>query len=148
MYIYLEFRWNRPVDFDEDYISPGSFTIVLRNGEKRQFDFCMNEQGHIDEDRSKTYVKCMDLDSTYEDGDKLLLSDLANIDHIEEIFIGVSNEHPKYADTEALNVVEILNISAEDSWPSSTLGRDIIQKVEISPDLYDVLSSVYVDHNI
>ncbi len=149
MYIYFEFRWNRPVDFDEDYISPGSFTIVLRNGEKRQFDFCISEQSYIDkEDKTKTYVKCIDLDKTYEDGNKLMLSDFANIDHIEEIFIGISCKHPEYLEPEALNVVEILNISAEDSWPSSTLGHDIIQKVEISPDLYDVLSSVYVDHNI
>ena len=149
MYLYFEFKWNSDVDFKYDYISPGSFSIVLRNGDKRQFDFCMNSQGHIDDDdKSKTYVECRDLDVTYEDGDKLQLSDFADIDHIEEIFIGASDDRPAEEGAEKLNVVEILNITAGDTWYSSTLGHDIIQKVEISHDLYDVLSSVYVDHNI
>lgn len=148
MYLYFEFKWNREVDFEKDYISPGSFTIVLRNGDIRHFDFQMNEQGHIDDDKTKTYVQCRDLDITYDDGEKLHLCEFADIEHIEEIFIGVSDNRPAVDEAEKLNVTEILNITAGDTWYSPTLGHDIIQKVTVSPDLYDVMRSVYIDHNI
>ncbi len=85
MQLYIELRWNRKVDFDLDYISPGGFEITLTDGTTRRFDFKHTEAGICDS-KTQTWFSLKDLDTDYEDGARLTLGDFANIRMINEIF--------------------------------------------------------------
>ena len=68
------------------YISPGSYTFVLRDGSRRQFDF-LDTELYISKIENSVCFVLKNIDETYEDGNKITLEDIENIDHIEEIFL-------------------------------------------------------------
>ena len=86
----LGLKWDRSVK--GKFISPGSYTIVLKDGKRKQFDFLLSESGVDSDDESRWEAILSDLDTSYEDGSSLTIDDIINIDHIEEIYIGVNED--------------------------------------------------------
>lgn len=109
----LDIKFNRPLEElgRKDYISPGSYTIVLKDGTKKQFDFESSSAGTDIDDPSIYEVDLRGIDETYEDGNSLTIEDIKNIDHFEEIFIGYSDET---GENRPLDVVEVLDFCFSD----------------------------------
>lgn len=89
-----DIRMNRKVDVEKDYISPGSYTMIM-GGKEVKFDFCENSIG-IDKKNGKIiHIECKNPDySEFEDLENLTEEMLRDISEIEEFFVytGESNE--------------------------------------------------------
>ena len=135
-------EYNRDVDFEKDYISEGSFTVILSDGSKRQFDFIESSKGtyynkHIVETEMKN------LDETYMDGDKLTIEDISNIVKIEEFFIGIGDDMWNGKEHEILVPKKIISWGFSDY--DAKKDKDIV--VNISREILKH-ATIYTDHNI
>ncbi len=107
----LNIKFNRSLDLSrngKDYISPGSYTIVLKDGTKKQFDFTESNAGTDVEDDTIYSVDLKEVDRDYEDGNTLTIDDIKNIDHFEEIFIGYSDETGQNRPLEAVEIIDFI----------------------------------------
>jgi len=109
----LALKFNRPLT-EFDYISPGSYTAVLNNGERKQFDFCESECNISDEDPCVYECVFRELDRTYEDGGKFNIYDVFNITRFEEIFVGISYDNYESNNYELLTTPEVLYFTFSD----------------------------------
>ena len=85
--MYATIRFNRPIDIDKDYISPGGYTI-MSNGREYQFDF-EDYEGRVDKDESDLlHIECRHPDAySFADIANITEDTLAGIKEFTEFFI-------------------------------------------------------------
>lgn len=88
--MYATIKFNRPINKDMDYVSPGSYEIMSDNTTYR-FDF-ETYYGNVDtEDDTILHVECTHPDSfCFEDIAKLTKNTLAEIKQFSEFFIYIN----------------------------------------------------------
>lgn len=134
----LKIGFDRPVS-DQEQVSPGSFTIILKNGEKRQFDFIESAGGRDPEDGSIYECEFRGLDIDYEDGSRLTVKELRNVDKVEEIYISIYRESDE-KDFEPLKVTKIFSFDFDEIDEKDQYVEASIPKRLLTPDV------AYIDY--
>ena len=88
--IVLEF--NRDISYGKDFISPGSFTIITKEGKRKQFDFIKASHGRYINKPNCTKIDLYGVDPDYQDGADVTITDIMKLDKFEEIFINISDK--------------------------------------------------------
>ena len=93
--LYQTIKFNRPIDKEGDSISPGSYTMVFRDGEQKktiQFDFYDCEWG-VDE-KDPTCINCLqkNLDLvTFPEAENITEDMLRNVEEIVDWYISIES---------------------------------------------------------
>lgn len=84
--MHARIRFNRPIDENNDYISPGGYAMTM-NGKVVEFDF-EEYEANIDRDDPAVLDSYQEwLDDNYTDAENLTSEDFSNITEISEFFV-------------------------------------------------------------
>lgn len=85
---FLDVKFDRPIDKDNDFISPGGYAIELKDGRTIRFDF-LDYEGYIDpEDHSVLHIIHSNLDiAVFPESKDLLNLKVEDIKRISECYI-------------------------------------------------------------
>lgn len=99
--------FNRVVNNDTDYISPGGFEVLLSTGEKVPFDF-LKSSGNISGKHVTFYQRYLDT-ASFPDAVMLNLETIHQIEQFTEFFVylGEENESPD------LHPIKVSNLELE-----------------------------------
>lgn len=112
--LYQSVRFNRPIDKEKDFISPGGYGISVKDeaGNERYVEFDFEDyEGNIDR-KDSTIVHCMQKNPDYDSFDDLdILNEhmLKNITTVDEWFIFTGEPGDTKNGEVPLMPVEILN---------------------------------------
>ena len=83
----LQVEFNRDIDRNKDYISPGGYEMVM-NGKKVQFDFCVSYGNICTDERSVCTFQLEQPDyDSFPDFERVGIDELKNITEITECYI-------------------------------------------------------------
>ena len=134
MEINIKMKFDRNVIVGKDYISPGSYTIITKDGEHKQFDFCEVAMS-VYSDKTAEF-NCSQIDEEY--SDPICIEDIENMKEFEEFFVGIGNESNDIT-LESIEKVSFEGPTKLESW----------KKVELSPELLKSANDkLEVDYNI
>ena len=101
----LQVKFSRPVDFNEDYIVPGGYEMVM-NGKPVQFDFNHNNYGISRFDSSVVIFSLSGADlECFPEFDNVTIDDLQHISKIIECFVYLGE--PGESDLKVVSVEKI-----------------------------------------
>ncbi len=106
----LRVRFSRPIN-KKDFLSFGSYTVLLSDGSEKQFDFEQSESGPDSSDNTIYEVLARGIDQEYEDGKDITVELLRKIQEISEIFIGYSDEAYENEKPKVPMVKEVLDMA-------------------------------------
>lgn len=102
----LQVKFNRPVDFDKDYIVPGGYEMVM-NGKPVQFDFNHNNYGISRFDSSVVIFSLSGADlECFPEFENVTIDDLQHISEIIECFVYLGE--PGESDLKVVSVEKIV----------------------------------------
>ena len=134
MEINIKMKFDRDIVLGVDYISPGSYTIITKDGEHKQFDFCRSALSAYSD--HTVLINCSELDEEY--SDPVCIEDIENMKEFEEFFVGIGSE------SNDITLESIEKISFE--GPTKMEGW---KKLELSPELLKSANDkLEVDYNI
>ena len=122
----LQIRFNREIDKDKDYISPGGYEMVM-NGKNVQFDFCDHYGTICLTDRSicTFQLEHPDYDS-FPKIEKVTLDDLKNISKITECFVYTDEEGE--SNLEPIEIVSISFVIPDSKTPVIEISDKVINE--------------------
>ena len=101
----LQVKFNRPVDFNKDYLVPGGYEMIM-NGRSVQFDFNHNNYGISRFDSSVCIFSLNGADlSCFPEFEKVTIDDLQNISEIIECFVYLGE--PGESDLKVVSIEKI-----------------------------------------
>lgn len=101
----LQVKFNRPVDFDKDYVVPGGYEMVM-NGKPVQFDFNHNNYGISRFDSSVVIFSLSGADlECFPEFDNVTIDDLQHISKLIECFVYLGE--PGESDLKVVSVEKI-----------------------------------------
>lgn len=108
--MYARIKFDRNIDPEKHYITPGGYEVVLEDGALVQFDF-MDYEANIDpDDRTVLHCYMRNLDTvSFPGADKLLKGDCV-IKKFEDFYIYTGED-----DEEEINPVELIDVSIMDN---------------------------------
>ena len=118
--MYADIKFNRPINTEKDYISPGGYEIKT-NGKTVQFDF-EDYEGSVSKEDARvlsSMQKNPDFNS-FDDLKSLTEDDLRNISEIVDFYVYTGED-----DESDLEPVEIINVSFSVLSDASSEWKDI-----------------------
>ena len=121
-------RMNRPIDTEKDFISPGSFTMVM-NGKEVNFDFTEHCGGPSLKDATIYEFEMRNPDyESFPDLETLTIDDLRNVTDIKEVFIYTGE--PKETDLAPAKVLGLSFLLPYESCTEIIIPSEVIQNAK------------------
>lgn len=125
--ICMDIRFNRQVNPDKDFVSPGGYEMVI-DGKSVRFDFT-NYEGNVDKsDSSIVHMEATWLDTeTFPESAKITKKMMKNITKISEFFVYTGE-----ADETDLQPVELLAVTLyDDKGNPYNIPQFVLRKAEL-----------------
>lgn len=118
----MDIKFDRPIDTDKHYISPGGYVFVSE-GKVYQFDF-MDYEGSVNkDDPTILHAEVYTLDRNYSDDLSKFNSD--GLEKIEDFYIYTGE-----GDDPEINPVKVLSLSIEQHLTMTKVTKDLLESIK------------------
>ena len=125
-------RFNRPINVDQDYISPGGYCFVMK-GNEMTFDFEEYSGSISEDDPTVLEIECKNPDFEFEDTAFISKTMLKNVSAIEEFFVYTGE--PGETDLKPVELTYCKFVLPYDNWKAIPVKKDVLKTAEVCSNI-------------
>lgn len=126
--LYAGIRFNRPIDNNQDYISPGGYCFVMKDNEM-MFDFEEYSGSISKDDPTLLEIECKNPDFEFEDTAYISKTMLRNVSAIEEFFVytGEAGE----TDLKPVELTYCKFVLPYENWKAIPVAKSVLKTAKL-----------------